>query len=129
MTYLQQTLMMCLFINIDDFVCLCPQNYPSRAMPANSPNTTSPQSSNQSQSGNEPLSRTNLYIRGLNPNTTDKDLVNLCNSWVHFLQVSCFTLVKVESFPLLKNVFHSFLFFGVIGYWLYSEKCWMLSFY
>uniref|UniRef100_A0A0B6ZXY6 RRM domain-containing protein n=1 Tax=Arion vulgaris TaxID=1028688 RepID=A0A0B6ZXY6_9EUPU len=47
-------------------------------MPANSPNTTSSQSSNQSQSG-EPLSRTNLYIRGLNPNTTDKDLVNLCN--------------------------------------------------
>ncbi|XP_035825495.1 RNA-binding motif, single-stranded-interacting protein 1 [Aplysia californica] len=56
------------------------QNYPSRAMPANSPNTTSSQSSNQSQSG-EPLSRTNLYIRGLNPNTTDKDLVNLCNSF------------------------------------------------
>jgi len=49
-------------------------------MPANSPNTTSSQSSNQSQSG-EPLSRTNLYIRGLNPNTTDKDLVNLCNSF------------------------------------------------
>lgn len=56
-------------------------NYPSRAMPANSPNTTSSQSSNHSQSGNEPLSRTNLYIRGLNPNTTDKDLVNLCNSF------------------------------------------------
>ncbi|GFO36996.1 RNA-binding motif, single-stranded-interacting protein 2 [Plakobranchus ocellatus] len=49
-------------------------------MPANSPNTTSSQSSNQSQSG-EPLSRTNLYIRGLNPNTTDKDLVNLCNTF------------------------------------------------
>ncbi|BFY97551.1 hypothetical protein BsWGS_00594 [Bradybaena similaris] len=57
-----------------------PTNYPSRSMPANSPNTTSSQSSNQSQSG-EPLSRTNLYIRGLNPNTTDKDLVNLCNSF------------------------------------------------
>uniref|UniRef100_A0A2C9KNW5 RRM domain-containing protein n=1 Tax=Biomphalaria glabrata TaxID=6526 RepID=A0A2C9KNW5_BIOGL len=55
-------------------------NYPSRSMPANSPNTTSSQSSNQSQSG-EPLSRTNLYIRGLNPNTTDKDLVNLCNGF------------------------------------------------
>ncbi|XP_059145490.1 RNA-binding motif, single-stranded-interacting protein 3-like isoform X3 [Physella acuta] len=57
-----------------------PTNYPSRSMPANSPNTTSSQSSNQSQSG-EPLSRTNLYIRGLNPSTTDKDLVNLCNSF------------------------------------------------
>ncbi|KAK3775074.1 hypothetical protein RRG08_048284 [Elysia crispata] len=56
------------------------ENYPARSMPANSPNTTSSQSSNQSQSG-EPLSRTNLYIRGLNPNTTDKDLVNLCNTF------------------------------------------------
>ncbi|GFR67420.1 RNA-binding motif, single-stranded-interacting protein 2 [Elysia marginata] len=55
-------------------------NYPARNMPANSPNTTSSQSSNQSQSG-DPLSRTNLYIRGLNPNTTDKDLVNLCNTF------------------------------------------------
>ena len=45
-------------------------------MPAASPNTTSSQSS--SQSGSNDLSKTNLYIRGLNPNTTDKDLVNLC---------------------------------------------------
>ena len=28
------------------------------------------------------LSRTNLYIRGLSPHTTDKDLVNLCQKWV-----------------------------------------------
>ena len=26
----------------------------------------------------ESLSRTNLYIRGLSPHTTDKDLINLC---------------------------------------------------
>ena len=32
-----------------------------------------------SSSGGEPLSKTNLYIRGLTPNTTDKDLVNLCH--------------------------------------------------
>ncbi|BFZ02363.1 hypothetical protein BsWGS_05400 [Bradybaena similaris] len=55
-------------------------NYSSRTMPANSPNHMSSHSSNHSQSG-DPLSRTNLYIRGLNPNTTDKDLVNLCNSF------------------------------------------------
>nr|XP_022305831.1 RNA-binding motif, single-stranded-interacting protein 3-like isoform X3 [Crassostrea virginica] len=54
--------------------------YTPRSMPAASPNTTSSQSSNQSQSG-EQLSRTNLYIRGLNPNTTDKDLVNLCQPY------------------------------------------------
>ncbi|XP_078322225.1 RNA-binding motif, single-stranded-interacting protein 2-like isoform X4 [Crassostrea virginica] len=56
------------------------QTYTPRSMPAASPNTTSSQSSNQSQSG-EQLSRTNLYIRGLNPNTTDKDLVNLCQPY------------------------------------------------
>ena len=28
--------------------------------------------------GAECLSRTNLYIRGLSPHTTDKDLINLC---------------------------------------------------
>ena len=54
-----------------------PQNYPARLMPANSPNTSSSQSSNHSQSG-EQLSKTNLYIRGLAKNTTDKDLLTLC---------------------------------------------------
>ena len=28
--------------------------------------------------GGEQLSRTNLYIRGLSPDTTDKDLVSMC---------------------------------------------------
>ncbi|XP_070212771.1 RNA-binding motif, single-stranded-interacting protein 2-like isoform X4 [Littorina saxatilis] len=53
-------------------------SYPSRAMPAASPNTTSSQSSSHS---NDALSKTNLYIRGLSPNTTDKDLVNLCQGF------------------------------------------------
>ncbi|XP_052800041.1 RNA-binding motif, single-stranded-interacting protein 2-like isoform X1 [Mya arenaria] len=52
--------------------------YTPRNMPAASPNTS--QSSGGSQSGDQ-LSKTNLYIRGLNPNTTDKDLVNLCNPY------------------------------------------------
>ncbi|KAL4222016.1 RNA-binding motif [Mactra antiquata] len=52
--------------------------YTPRNMPAASPNTS--QSSGGSQSG-EQLSKTNLYIRGLNPNTTDKDLVNLCTPY------------------------------------------------
>ncbi|XP_061179954.1 RNA-binding motif, single-stranded-interacting protein 3-like isoform X3 [Saccostrea echinata] len=51
--------------------------YTPRSMPAASPNTTSSQSSNSG----EQLSQTNLYIRGLNPNTTDKDLVNLCQPY------------------------------------------------
>ncbi|XP_045168214.2 RNA-binding motif, single-stranded-interacting protein 2-like isoform X5 [Mercenaria mercenaria] len=53
--------------------------YTPRSMPAASPNTS--QSSGGSQSGSEQLSKTNLYIRGLNPNTTDKDLVNLCSPY------------------------------------------------
>ena len=36
--------------------------------------TASPTSNNP-----DALSKTNLYIRGLTPNTTDKDLVNLCH--------------------------------------------------
>ncbi|XP_052247400.1 RNA-binding motif, single-stranded-interacting protein 2-like isoform X7 [Dreissena polymorpha] len=52
--------------------------YTPRSMPAASPNTS--QSSAGSQSGDQ-LSKTNLYIRGLNPNTTDKDLVNLCTPY------------------------------------------------
>lgn len=37
---------------------------------------------NQNQQGGEQLSKTNLYIRGLQQGTTDKDLVNMCAQWV-----------------------------------------------
>ncbi|XP_071153012.1 RNA-binding motif, single-stranded-interacting protein 1-like isoform X7 [Mytilus edulis] len=60
------------------------QTYTPRSMPAASPNTTSSQSSSQSGSMND-LSKTNLYIRGLNPNTTDKDLINLCQPYGHIV--------------------------------------------
>lgn len=45
-----------------------------------SPSTTSSNnnSSSSSSSGWDQLSKTNLYIRGLPPNTTDQDLVKLC---------------------------------------------------
>ncbi|ERE70070.1 RNA-binding motif, single-stranded-interacting protein 1-like isoform 1 [Cricetulus griseus] len=45
-----------------------------------SPSTTSSNnnSSSSSNSGWDQLSKTNLYIRGLPPNTTDQDLVKLC---------------------------------------------------
>jgi len=42
-----------------------------------SPVTVPPSSSNSQQR----LSQTNLYIRGLSPDTTDKDLVTLCQPW------------------------------------------------
>uniref|UniRef100_A0A673FQ65 RNA-binding motif, single-stranded-interacting protein 2-like n=1 Tax=Sinocyclocheilus rhinocerous TaxID=307959 RepID=A0A673FQ65_9TELE len=44
-----------------------------------SPNTNS--SSASSAGGGEPLSKTNLYIRGLHPGTTDQDLVKLCQPY------------------------------------------------
>ncbi|KAJ8951583.1 hypothetical protein NQ318_020460 [Aromia moschata] len=44
------------------------------------PNNTN-SSSNNSSSGSEQLSKTNLYIRGLNPGTTDKDLVTMCQQF------------------------------------------------
>ncbi|XP_064648402.1 RNA-binding motif, single-stranded-interacting protein 1-like isoform X4 [Lineus longissimus] len=58
---------------------------PQKSMPAASPNTTP--SSQSSTQGNltpqmkEQLSKTNLYIKGLTPNTTDEHLVNLCKKY------------------------------------------------
>ncbi|XP_073863304.1 RNA-binding motif, single-stranded-interacting protein 2 isoform X5 [Macaca fascicularis] len=42
-----------------------------------SPSNSTPNSSSGSN-GNDQLSKTNLYIRGLQPGTTDQDLVKLC---------------------------------------------------
>uniref|UniRef100_A0A671QQD2 RNA-binding motif, single-stranded-interacting protein 2-like n=1 Tax=Sinocyclocheilus anshuiensis TaxID=1608454 RepID=A0A671QQD2_9TELE len=47
-----------------------------------SPNTTTTTtSSNGINSGGDQLSKTNLYIRGLHPETTDQDLVKLCQPY------------------------------------------------
>ncbi|XP_072602311.1 RNA-binding motif, single-stranded-interacting protein 2 isoform X3 [Vulpes vulpes] len=45
-----------------------------------SPSSSTPNSSSGSN-GNDQLSKTNLYIRGLQPGTTDQDLVKLCQSY------------------------------------------------
>lgn len=42
----------------------------------------SPSTNSCSQGGAEQLSKTNLYIRGLPPGTTDQDLIKLCQPWV-----------------------------------------------
>uniref|UniRef100_A0A672KQG2 RNA-binding motif, single-stranded-interacting protein 3-like n=1 Tax=Sinocyclocheilus grahami TaxID=75366 RepID=A0A672KQG2_SINGR len=52
-------------------------NWPIMAPP--SPNTTT--TSNGSSSGGDQLSKTNLYIRGLHPGTTDQDLAKLCQPY------------------------------------------------
>ncbi|XP_038864656.1 RNA-binding motif, single-stranded-interacting protein 2-like [Salvelinus namaycush] len=49
----------------------------SHQMAPPSPNHTTSSSSSGSLSG-EQLSKTNLYIRGLHPGTTDQDLAKLC---------------------------------------------------
>uniref|UniRef100_A0A673MNI4 RNA-binding motif, single-stranded-interacting protein 2-like n=1 Tax=Sinocyclocheilus rhinocerous TaxID=307959 RepID=A0A673MNI4_9TELE len=46
-----------------------------------SPNTTTTTSSNGINSGGDQLSKTNLYIRGLHPETTEQDLVKLCQPY------------------------------------------------
>ncbi|XP_069899471.1 RNA-binding motif, single-stranded-interacting protein 2 isoform X2 [Dipodomys merriami] len=45
-----------------------------------SPSNSTPNSSS-GNNGNEQLSKTNLYIRGLQPGTTDQDLVRLCQPY------------------------------------------------
>ncbi|KAF5928369.1 hypothetical protein HPG69_014974 [Diceros bicornis minor] len=52
----------------------------SQQMAPPSPSNSTPNSSSGSN-GNDQLSKTNLYIRGLQPGTTDQDLVKLCQSY------------------------------------------------
>ncbi|MEQ2220022.1 RNA-binding motif, single-stranded-interacting protein 1 [Ilyodon furcidens] len=52
----------------------------SHPMAPPSPSTNN-NSSSSSSGGWEPLSKTNLYIRGLSPSTTDHDLVKLCQPY------------------------------------------------
>nr|XP_057937955.1 RNA-binding motif, single-stranded-interacting protein 1 isoform X2 [Doryrhamphus excisus] len=56
-----------------------PSRVPSHPMAPPSPSSSS--SSSSSTAGWEQLSKTNLYIRGLSPATTDHDLVSLCQPY------------------------------------------------
>ncbi|XP_064813646.1 RNA-binding motif, single-stranded-interacting protein 2-like [Oncorhynchus masou masou] len=53
----------------------------SHQMAPPSPNHTTTSSSSNSSLSAEQLSKTNLYIRGLHPGTTDQDLVKLCQPY------------------------------------------------
>lgn len=46
-----------------------------------SPRDSTPNSSSGGSGGSDQLSKTNLYIRGLQPGTTDQDLVKLCQPY------------------------------------------------
>ena len=78
---------------------------PATATGTNTTTTTSTGSSNNS----DQLSRTNLYIRGLTPNTTDKDLEELCRKYIH----------KSYYFHIIKIQF-------CLGYWLID---WIVLFF
>lgn len=54
--------------------------YVAQQMAPPSPRNGTPNSSSGS-GGNDQLSKTNLYIRGLQPSTTDQDLVKLCQPY------------------------------------------------
>ncbi|XP_041662968.1 RNA-binding motif, single-stranded-interacting protein 1 [Cheilinus undulatus] len=57
-----------------------PSSHPM-APPSPSTNSSTNNSSSSSTAGWEQLSKTNLYIRGLSPSTTDHDLVKLCQPY------------------------------------------------
>ncbi|KAJ8268272.1 hypothetical protein COCON_G00134440 [Conger conger] len=57
------------------------QTKQSYAPPAHPMAPPSPSSNSCSHSGAEQLSKTNLYIRGLPPGTTDQDLIKLCQPY------------------------------------------------
>ncbi|OWK02656.1 hypothetical protein Celaphus_00010198 [Cervus elaphus hippelaphus] len=48
----------------------------------------SPSTNSSSNSGGEQLSKTNLYIRGLPPGTTDQDLIKLCQPEVLVMRIT-----------------------------------------
>uniref|UniRef100_A0AAY4C277 RRM domain-containing protein n=1 Tax=Denticeps clupeoides TaxID=299321 RepID=A0AAY4C277_9TELE len=60
---------------------LPPTTPSSHPMAPPSPSTNNSSSSSSSTAGWEQLSKTNLYIRGLMPSTTDDDLVKLCRPY------------------------------------------------
>ncbi|CAJ1079300.1 RNA-binding motif%2C single-stranded-interacting protein 1 [Xyrichtys novacula] len=57
-----------------------PSSHPM-APPSPSTNSSTNNSSSSSTAGWDQLSKTNLYIRGLSPSTTDHDLVKLCQPY------------------------------------------------
>lgn len=70
----------------------------------------SPSTNSCSQGGAEQLSKTNLYIRGLPPGTTDQDLIKLCQPWV---QLNTEVPLSHLSVPLQDVINHDVLLLAV----------------
>lgn len=60
---------------------VAPLSHPMAPPSPSTNSSTNNNSSSSSSGGWEPLSKTNLYIRGLSPSTTDHDLVKLCQPY------------------------------------------------
>lgn len=81
---------------------------PTLPMAPPSPSTNN-SSSSSSTTGWEQLSKTNLYIRGLPPGTTDHDLVKLCQPWVFaFMWWQSHQWCQLESWIYIQPNKHSF---------------------
>ena len=64
---------------------MCSDHLQAYSIPSSPPPNSSQRSLSASDSqdeSEEKLSKTNLYIRGLSPGTTDEDLSNLCSRLV-----------------------------------------------
>lgn len=77
----------CLYSIVPLFTLFSQQPYAPPPHPMAPP---SPSTNSCNQGGAEQLSKTNLYIRGLPPGTTDQDLIKLCQPWVF----RCITVCK-----------------------------------
>ncbi|XP_072349810.1 RNA-binding motif, single-stranded-interacting protein 2-like isoform X4 [Scyliorhinus torazame] len=70
-----------IFSNVPVRIPSAKQPYAPTAQQMAPPSPSTNSSSNSSSIGGEQLSKTNLYIRGLHPGTTDQDLVMLCQPY------------------------------------------------
>ncbi|XP_011312670.1 protein alan shepard-like [Fopius arisanus] len=101
------------------------QRVPTASSPANtnssSSSATGSQSgtmstnhSNNAMQGQQPeqLSKTNLYIRGLNQNTTDKDLVNMCSQYGTIISTKAILDKNTNKCRGTWLDYHTFKFFS-----------------
>lgn len=97
---------------IDKFMLFCWWSYllnlqtysgASRSVNSMTSGASSTHSPSQSSIGDQ-LSKTNLYIRGLQPNTSDRDLVNLCQGLVWQLAVVLPIHFALHSFTVDRHV-------------------------
>lgn len=71
-----------IFVRLSWQPSVAPPTFPMAPPSPSTNSSTNNSSSSSSTTGWEQLSKTNLYIRGLPPGTTDHDLAKICQPWV-----------------------------------------------